>query len=200
MLVSLPLPSGPYVLGVSDIETEHILVRLFYPSRLGPSPSLWETKPSWLISLAYARGYGDFLKVPAVVSIPLFGTFFSGVKIPNALQDGPVFKDPKLEQAAARAEAEGNTQQLQQLQQPRFPLVLVSHGLGGMRTTYSAFCSDLASHGFVVASVEHRDFSASLTFRNDHQEPVTYKVLPTDVDEFEFRNGQVKHRVQEMLQ
>ena len=36
------------------------------------------------------------------------------------------------------------------------PVVLFSHGLGGMRTTYNGICSDLASHGYVVASVEHR--------------------------------------------
>ena len=44
-------------------------------------------------------------------------------------------------------------------QQPRptaFPVVVFSHGLGAMRTTYSAICSDIASHGYIVASVEHR--------------------------------------------
>ena len=39
---------------------------------------------------------------------------------------------------------------------PLFPVVVFSHGLGAMRTTYSGICCDLASHGYVVASVEHR--------------------------------------------
>ena len=40
--------------------------------------------------------------------------------------------------------------------QKEFPLVVFSHGLGGMRTTYSTICTDLASHGYVVAALEHR--------------------------------------------
>ncbi len=37
-----------------------------------------------------------------------------------------------------------------------FPVLVYSHGLGAMSMTYSAICCDLASHGYVVASVEHR--------------------------------------------
>ena len=38
----------------------------------------------------------------------------------------------------------------------QFPVVVYCHGLGGMRCDNSGICCDLASHGYVVAAVEHR--------------------------------------------
>lgn len=37
----------------------------------------------------------------------------------------------------------------------RFPLLLFSHGFGGHRRQSTFFCTHLASHGYVVASVDH---------------------------------------------
>ena len=47
----------------------------------------------------------------------------------------------------------------------KFPVVVFSHGLGTSFFTYSGICSDLASHGFVVAALEHKDGSACLALR-----------------------------------
>jgi len=36
------------------------------------------------------------------------------------------------------------------------PVIVFSHGVVGMRTSCSAVCCDLASHGYLVAAIEHR--------------------------------------------
>jgi hypothetical protein len=45
----------------------------------------------------------------------------------------------------------------------RYPVILFSHGLGLLSGFYTSFIEDLASHGFVVAGVEHTWFSGAYT-------------------------------------
>ncbi|XP_059146417.1 platelet-activating factor acetylhydrolase-like, partial [Physella acuta] len=94
--------------------------------------------PLWLPRKQYAHGYVYFLKKNKI-----FG------RIAN-LVGGEVYV-PVLWQAPLIKNNE------------KFPVVIVSHGIGGNRTTLSTYCNELASHGFVVAALEHRDGSASMT-------------------------------------
>ena len=85
---------------------------------------------------------------------------------------------------------------------PPYPVIVFSHGLGSKRMGYSAICEDMASHGYVVAVVEHHDRSASLSFHRvpgpgveegqyDQytEEWIEHKF--GSVIDFEFRNSQV---------
>lgn len=78
----------------------------------------------------------------------------------------------------------------------KFPVVVFSHGLGGNRLIYSCICSDLASHGFIVAAIEHRDGSASLAKGILQDEWIQYDNVPPEI--WGFRHHQLRHRVNEV--
>uniref|UniRef100_A0A6I8NAF9 Platelet-activating factor acetylhydrolase n=1 Tax=Ornithorhynchus anatinus TaxID=9258 RepID=A0A6I8NAF9_ORNAN len=82
----------------------------------------------------------------------------------------------------------------------KYPLIIFSHGLGAFRTIYSAIGMDLASHGFIVAAVEHRDDSAAATYYFNKTLSKTwlyYKNLEEGDNEYSLRHSQVLQRANE---
>ncbi|XP_042313822.1 platelet-activating factor acetylhydrolase-like, partial [Sceloporus undulatus] len=93
----------------------------------------------------------------------------------------------------------------------KYPLIIFSHGLGAFRSIYSAICIEMASQGFVVAAVEHRDQSASATYYYKekpvseakgrvselHKEWIYYRKLKANEDEMCLRHQQVQQRADE---
>ncbi|XP_070442264.1 platelet-activating factor acetylhydrolase isoform X2 [Equus przewalskii] len=90
----------------------------------------------------------------------------------------------------------------------KYPLIIFSHGLGAFRTIYSAIGIDLASHGFIVAAVEHRDGSASATYYFQDQSAAEignkswlyFRSLKREEEEVLVRNEQVQQRAKECSQ
>ncbi|EME26665.1 Platelet-activating factor acetylhydrolase [Galdieria sulphuraria] len=48
-----------------------------------------------------------------------------------------------------------------------WPVVLFSHGLFANRLSYSVLCAEMASHGYIVVSVDHTDGSVPLVYFKD---------------------------------
>uniref|UniRef100_A0A7N8XYH2 Platelet-activating factor acetylhydrolase n=1 Tax=Mastacembelus armatus TaxID=205130 RepID=A0A7N8XYH2_9TELE len=159
-----------------DHTAQGSFFQLYYPCQETQNAE----KPDWVPCREYFNGLADFIKINRTVSERIFNHLFGSFKIP-AYMDAPFKSDGKC------------------------PVVIFSHGLGAFRTLYSAICAELASQGFIVASVEHRDQSASATYYfhsaqdNLVKEWMYYRTLKHGESEFPLRNKQVKQRADECI-
>ena len=74
----------------------------------------------------------------------------------------------------------------------KMPLIVFSHGLAGHRNMYAVLCSALASQGYIVAAMEHRDGSASCASVVDADGAVRHKAyVHTEPPNFDWRREQI---------
>ncbi|KAJ2997825.1 Platelet-activating factor acetylhydrolase [Globomyces sp. JEL0801] len=156
----LPSFRGDYNVGYVDIETHpkaeakkdtetSILYRMYYPTE-----ELQGTRTAWLTDCwFYAKGYGSFLKIPVFLIALIIYPALSFAKLAS-------FHRPKL--------AKGQLPE-------KLPIAVFSHGLAGMRTTYSTLCGNLASRGFIVIALEHGDGSGCATSRDGKSTIIPYQ-------------------------
>ncbi|KAK1238900.1 hypothetical protein MKX08_005961 [Trichoderma sp. CBMAI-0020] len=184
----LPPYSGPYAVGIIDVEValptprrvsetvfrttgqpafEHrtTLFTVYYPVDKGVKERRrrhdWFARPLSLTAAGYAKyaHVNNFLVRP----IFTFGLWLvaGGITIP-ANVDAPL-----LGTAAADAEVEWSDAELPKVELRereadslgRFPVMVFSHGDASARRDYTHYTGELASRGYVVAAVEHRDGS-----------------------------------------
>ena len=60
----------------------------------------------------------------------------------------------------------------------QFPLVLLSHGLGGTSFEYTSLIEELASHGYVVVAIEHTYTASAVTFPDGRVIPFHRDLMP----------------------
>jgi predicted dienelactone hydrolase len=90
----------------------------------------------------------------------LWPLMVSGEIKSHAIKDAPVARTPK-----------------------QFPVVLLSHGLGGTGLEYASLIEELVSHGYVVAAIEHTYTASAVAFPDGrvvpaHQDPVPDGLSP----------------------
>lgn len=184
----LPPYSGPYGVGVVDVEValpkprrvsetvfkstgepafEHrtTLFTVYYPVDKAVKERRkrhdWFARPLSLTAAGYAKyaHVNNFLVRP----IFTFGLWLiaGGITIP-AKVDAPL-----LGTTATEAQVEWSDEELPKLELrkrdeddgQRFPVMVFSHGDASARRDYTHYTGELASRGYVVAAVEHRDGS-----------------------------------------
>ncbi|XP_061890036.1 platelet-activating factor acetylhydrolase [Entelurus aequoreus] len=189
--LGIPPPQGPKAVGCTDLMMDHTVqgsfFRLYYPCQKMDKAEM----PAWIPNREYFNGLTDFMKINRTFGERIFNFLFGSVKIPAHL-DAPFHSNEKC------------------------PVIIFSHGLGAFRTLYSAICTELASRGFIVASVEHRDESASATYyfgekgKSRHapnasflgdllMEWIYVRMLQPGEQEFPIRNQQVTQRADECV-
>lgn len=144
----MPLPTGRYAkVGYRDIMVGYsrkagVLLRLFYPHKqlatadeaaAGPdaehNPLLWS---NWLPHPAYKQGLVDVANIRSETVVSILEYFNKDNAFTPALANAKPF---------VGAPADRN----------KHPAIVFCHGLGGFRNVHSTLCTELASHGFVVA-------------------------------------------------
>jgi platelet-activating factor acetylhydrolase len=188
--------------GKHILQLETVLMTIYYPASYHErnlevyrgkhkrlSRELWLGRPR----ISIAKGYGKFSGV-GDLAVPLFlPAMFT--KLP-AYRNAPVAKHwaPEVD-----TKSRGVNVKLEQgprpegaSEEPIFPLIMFSHGLGGTRTMYSSVCGEFASYGFIVCAVEHRDGSGPRTYINHAKEPSS----PGSMDDTEKR-GHIDHTATE---
>ncbi|KAK3686531.1 hypothetical protein LTR37_019739 [Vermiconidia calcicola] len=173
----LPAYSGEHDVGVVDIEApvakrnisdavfkdtgkpafelDTVLFSLYYPAVKESRTS----KPHhyWVPNIAQqAEGYARFAGINNVITNNVFSlalwTLVGSTTVP-AKVDVPIHGMMRKYQDYVDEIPMDN------YGLPSFPVVVFSHGMASSRTSYTQYCGDLASRGFVVAAIEHRDGS-----------------------------------------
>jgi platelet-activating factor acetylhydrolase len=196
--ITSPLPpyTGPYEIGILDVETEvqkrvihdavlkstgdkafeldTLAITLYYPSSLPLAPPSkrpwarpWLPQPVSLIGEGYAR----LASVPRLSWVFTFALYALGSStvIPGVV-DAPILSGAEkvLGEEGTGAGGFGKImsaaeQEHQELKRDEgfgtLPCMVFTHGMAGMSQSYAHYLGSIASHGYVVAAVEHRDGS-----------------------------------------
>ncbi|CRK33244.1 hypothetical protein BN1723_003928 [Verticillium longisporum] len=184
-LHALPYYTGPHAVGYLEIETavrqprvisrltrgkepllrlDTVLFSVFYPCEprdddKNKSDGTERKTSEHDKDVQHAKGYAKFMNIPRA---PVTGY----LAITSMFTKLPAFRNASLATQWPRDVMATDGVSPGRREKPRFPIIIFSHGLGGSRTMYSSICGELASYGFMVIAVEHRDGSGARTYVN----------------------------------
>lgn len=181
----LPAARGPFIPGCCDVMTDYnsccLFARLYYPTDYKGDVGLYASEwLPWLPDNVYLKGIAKVLNLWVFV-----------VRLVIWIVSGKLYI-PVVHGAKVRTTS---------------PLkcIVLSHGLGGNRFLYASTCIELASRGFLVVALEHKDESACRTYYYKGKSDVLTNTKTTiehltaklGSNHYILRNGQVLKRSEE---
>uniref|UniRef100_A0A1B6M453 1-alkyl-2-acetylglycerophosphocholine esterase n=1 Tax=Graphocephala atropunctata TaxID=36148 RepID=A0A1B6M453_9HEMI len=145
----LPIPTGPYIVSCLDLMTEFssegIFLRLHYPTATASANSEQSKKwVPWIPHDKYIQGFA-FVVGLWTFFLRLVMWWYGGYMHIPAIHKGKLLPTT-------------------QRKNRKLPVIIFSHGFGAARFLCSTLLTELASQGYVVAALEHRDTSACATY------------------------------------
>ncbi|KAI8940684.1 hypothetical protein NX059_001953 [Plenodomus lindquistii] len=207
--------------GDDAFALETLAITLYYPSSLPVAPPSqrpwarpWLPQPVSLIGEGYARlagvprlsslftfalwALGSSTVIPGVVAAPVL----SGAE--KILTDegsgsssfGKIMDAAEKEHSELKRDDEFGT----------LPCIVFTHGMAGMSQSYAHYLGSIASHGYVVAAVEHRDGSGpgTIVHRPDGTERKVWHLKLKDLrsnppmSDLDLKAAQLAYREAEM--
>lgn len=145
------------ILCTTYTQVETVLFTLYYPATKGivstKPQHLWVPRPLGIVGAGYAR----FAHISNVVTDSIF-TFALWILVGRTRIPAQV-DVPLHGSLASVIQTPSNTAQAVSSSGHSFPVMVFSHGFASSRTQYTQYLGELASRGFVVAALEHRDGS-----------------------------------------
>ncbi|KAK8020438.1 hypothetical protein PG990_005576 [Apiospora arundinis] len=206
-------------------ELRTVLFTLYYPASKGEKILQhhhdWIPKP---VSVT-AAGYAKFAHIGNFLTNALFTgaikLLVGNIKIPAGI-DLPLLDDKHvpLDTASSSSESSGilpgDDDEAEKILLSRvghtthqgYPVVVFSHGMASSRTDYTHYAGELASRGYVVAMLEHRDGSSPGTIIQEAGRPdetrLTFRMSEVesveghDLQEEDFKKAQLDFRQAEI--
>ena len=141
--------------GNPAFELETVLFSLYYPA-----VKEWRTsKPHhpWVANIGqHGEGYARFAGINNFVTNNVFSFALWSLVGSTTI---PANVDIPIHGTASSVPEYEMEQPIDNYGLPEFPVIVFSHGMASSRTSYTQWCGELASRGFVVAAIEHRDGS-----------------------------------------
>jgi hypothetical protein len=160
-VLELPAPTGPYAVGTRVVTLED-------PARDDPyAPGVQPRRIAvqvWYPTVDVDEPTGPWLPSPAAAVDAIAGTF----EVPGMLLSHLADVDGHA-RVDARAVERGD-----------FPLVVFSHGWSGTRLLHTSQLASIASHGYVVAGLDHTHAALVTVFSDGTTIGLDPRTLPSD--------------------